>query len=131
MATASHSAAAMSEARSFLALIKQGKETIQGARTLIGRATPGRRRILAAFNALVGGEPKPVRKETQDALPTNVRRRGQKLPAALKNEIMDRVRAGVRFVDLRREYKISWCTMWHLKRSIGDRTGRGRKTSHA
>jgi len=111
-----------------LALLRAG-ETTESVRKMIGRGTSYRLAVLRAFDSHLERKTAAVIDRKNDLhIVSSRRRRGQRLPPQLKQKIVARVRAGARFVDLRREFGIVYCTMWHMRRAVGDYEDRRRRS---
>ena len=117
---------AKGEAASFIVLLKNGTETAQGIRTLIGEDTPGRQKILDAFDSLVarlGKNGKSLRNMKHSAVSDR-----------LRDQVLSRLRKGVSQKEIEKAVPVSPGVVQELSketRASWAKTGRGRRLSPA
>ncbi len=140
------------EARSFVALVKSGRATVEQVRAQIGHDTVERRKVLLGFDALredltkelratvisllrthslrfvrtkLGLPHKIILKISQDAHTSQHKTgRGRRFSNEQREAILARIHADARSVDIQREFGVSDWYVQKLRRSIGDTENR-------
>ena len=136
------------EARSFVALVKSGRATVEQVRAQIGHDTVERRKVLLGFDALredltpelratvinllrkhslrfvrvkLGLPHKIILKISREAhAPFKKIGRGRRFSIEQRQEILIRIRADARSIDIQREFGVSDWLVQKLRHSIGD-----------
>lgn len=118
------SATAMAEATSFVTLLKHGNETAESIRKLISEDTPGRRRVLDAFDSLV------ARLGKNGKLLHNMKHSA--VSERLRSQVLCRLRKGVTQAEIEKAVPVSQGVIQELSieiRASLAKTGRGRRLS--